>query len=89
MTATRIYLVKDKTTGTERLVEAYNQAHALRFVAQNTFDISVADQQSLVRLVEVGQKPERAIADKEEPPAEQDAVLPNCDILNGAPGVVA
>ena len=76
MTATRIYLVKDKTTGTERVVEAYNQAHALRFVAQNTFDISVADQQSLVRLVEAGQKPERAIADKEEPPAEQDAAFP-------------
>lgn len=80
MTATRIYLVKDKTTGTERLVEAYNQAHALRFVAQNTFDISVADQQSLVRLVEAGQKPERAIADKEEPPAEQDAAFPPLNI---------
>jgi hypothetical protein len=48
---TRIYLVNNKRGNEPRLVRAYNRAQALRHVAGDTLTVVVADQESLIQLI--------------------------------------
>jgi len=56
--ATRIYIVKNKHSGHERLIEASSQAGALSFVVKDTMTVELASQSELVRLVSEGALPE-------------------------------
>jgi len=67
--ATRIYVVGDKQGATQRLVRAGNQAQALRHVAKDRFEVKVADQNTLVFLMENGAKVETAETETVEQPA--------------------
>lgn len=63
--ATRIYVVRDNTSGSPRLVRAATQAQAIRHVVKDRFDVSVADQETLVSLMENGYKVETPEAEPE------------------------
>ena len=52
--STRIYLVTDVETNKHRLIRASNQAQAIKYAAQTRFDIEVAGQDDLVRLLTGG-----------------------------------
>jgi hypothetical protein len=52
--ANRIYLVKNKNTGVERLVRAVSRSEAVRFVARTSLESNAASQDDLVRLVAAG-----------------------------------
>ncbi len=58
-TATRTYLVKP-AEGKARLVEATNQAQALRHVAKDTFTVTVASGLETAKAMEAGAKLEQA-----------------------------
>ena len=64
----RIYLVTDRDTQTQRLIRAANQAQAVRHAAQSRFDIQVASQDTLVELLDAGQKVESAAQTTEPEP---------------------
>ncbi|OGB68599.1 MAG: hypothetical protein A2486_16190 [Burkholderiales bacterium RIFOXYC12_FULL_65_23] len=66
--STRIYLVTDRDTQTQRLIRAANQAQAVRHAAQSRFDIQVASQDTLVELLDAGQKVESAAQATETEP---------------------
>ncbi len=66
--STRIYLVTDRDTQTQRLIRATNQAQAVRHAAQSRFDIQVASQDTLVKLLDAGQKVESAATATEPEP---------------------
>lgn len=51
MATKRIYEVCNKATGVSRLVRAGSRAQAVGHVARNSFDVQVADQESIVKLV--------------------------------------
>lgn len=53
-TARRIYLVRDHTTGVERLIRAVSPAQARAHAARDQFDVSVATQEQLVALLTRG-----------------------------------
>lgn len=52
--STRIYVVTDTETNKHRLIRAGNQAQAIKYAAQTRFDIEVAGQDVLVRLLTGG-----------------------------------
>jgi hypothetical protein len=52
--ANRIYLVKNKNTGVERLIRAVSRVEAVRFVARTSLEANAASQEDLVRLVAAG-----------------------------------
>ena len=52
--STRIYVVTDIESNRHRLVRAANQAQAMRHVAQACFDVEVASQDDLVKLLSSG-----------------------------------
>lgn len=56
----RIYIVRDATTGDERLVSAASQAAALSHVAKTTFYVSVASVADAIRLTTEGVATEEA-----------------------------
>lgn len=62
MAATRIYVVKNKETGAERLVEGMNPSAVVRHVAQ-VFEAAPAGQQDLVRLLGAGKVVEKVGAE--------------------------
>lgn len=66
--STRIYLVTDRDTQTRRLIRAANQAQAVRHAAQSRFDIQVASQNDLVKLLAAGQTVESATQATEAEP---------------------
>lgn len=49
-TVSRIYRVKNKTTGDVRLVDAQTQARALRHVAADTFEVDVPTTRDALKL---------------------------------------
>lgn len=57
-----IYISKDKTAADSkpRVVEADNRAQALRFIAENTFDISTGNATEVARLMADGVQLENA-----------------------------
>lgn len=67
----RIYVVRRKETADGRLVRASHRDQALRHVAEDEFEVAVATQDDLVRMVELGIKPETA-GGKEAPPDGAD-----------------
>jgi len=62
MSNTRIYAVTPKVSEAPqvRLVEASNQAQAMRHVAKDTMNVTVASQQDLVKALGSGVKVETA-----------------------------
>lgn len=50
----RIYIVHDKQADTQRLVMAVNPAQALRFVANDRFDVSSANAVKVAELMSKG-----------------------------------
>lgn len=52
--STRIYLVTDIESNKHRLIRAGNQAQAIKYAAQTRFDIEVAGQDDLVKLLTGG-----------------------------------
>lgn len=52
--ANRIYLVKNKNTGVERLIRAVSRVESVRFVARTSLEANAASQEDLVRLVATG-----------------------------------
>lgn len=70
-TPTRIYKIKPKTgAATPRLVRAAHPAHALRHVATDVFDVTVATHDDLEDLLGDGVKVERITAEQHELPVE-------------------
>lgn len=65
-TSTRIYRVSG-ADHPARLVRATHKAHALTFVAKDTFVVSVATQDDLVDLLGDGVAIENSAAEKPEP----------------------
>lgn len=53
-TPTRIYVVKDNTTGQKLLIRAANQAQAVRRASITKFSATVASQDDLVTLIGQG-----------------------------------
>lgn len=69
-TDTRIYCITpkgDDGISKARLVDAPNQAQALRHVAASGFDIKLASQQRLVALLKIGIEVEKAGEDPANP----------------------
>lgn len=66
MAATRIYAVRDGKT--LRLVRATHPAHALRHVADETFEVTVAGQEELVKALADGAKVEDIKAEQQQLP---------------------
>lgn len=60
MAISRIYFVVNTKTGAERLIDAVNEAQAIRHVARDEYAASVAGQRTLVELLAKGVKVERA-----------------------------
>lgn len=60
----RPYIVTDKT-GASRLVQALNQAQALRHVARDTYTVRSASALDVISLMQAGVQPETASADQE------------------------
>lgn len=60
MSTSRIYLVKDKATGQERLVLGLHASQALRHVAEASFSVAVAKTTDVARLMVGGAKVETA-----------------------------
>ena len=60
----RPYIVTDKS-GVQRLVQAGNQAQALRHVATDQFNVKAASASEVIELMTAGVKPETASAEKE------------------------
>ena len=58
----RIYIVSDNETGVSKLVRANNKSQAIRYVAENILDASVATQEELVKLLSSGSEVESAVA---------------------------
>jgi hypothetical protein len=58
-TATRPYIVADKS-GAQRIVQAINQAQALRHVATDQFTVKAASASEVIDLMTAGVKPETA-----------------------------
>jgi hypothetical protein len=65
MSNTRIYLVTDTESNVHHLIRAGNQAQALRHAARNKFDVEVAGQDDLVKLVANGHAVEDASSEQE------------------------
>ena len=60
----RPYIVSDKQ-GAQRIVQAANQAQALRHVATDQFTVKAASASEVIDLMTAGVKPETASAEKE------------------------
>lgn len=65
--ATRIYLVEDTNIGAKTLVRANTQAQAVRHVTKERFEVTVADQETIVFMVGNGSRVEDAAAEPIEP----------------------
>lgn len=65
MSATRPYIVTDKA-GDTRLVQASNQAQALRHAATNQFTVRAATANEVLELMTRGVQPEVASQEKEQ-----------------------
>lgn len=50
-TPKRVYIIRNTTTGDERLVRAINASQARNHVARDTFAVAVASQNQLVELL--------------------------------------
>jgi hypothetical protein len=68
MAVTRIYLVRNKTTGALALVESAHPSTALRHVASTAFDVQVASAKEVADLMTAGAK----VAN----PGEEQLLLP-------------
>ncbi len=73
MSAIRPYIVTDKA-GDTRLVQASNQAQALRHAAINQFTVRAATANEVIELMTSGVQPEVASQDA----ATQDKEQPEC-----------
>lgn len=60
--AARIYVVTDKTANTKHLVQATNQAQAVRHIAAARLDCMVANSMEVVSLMQSGATVEDATA---------------------------
>lgn len=69
---TRIYSIEAKHADGFFLVEAASKATALRHVAEQVYDIKVADQRTLVDAIRAGIQIDNAVAEPPEP-GEPDA----------------
>ena len=69
MATTRIYVVRDTANESKRLVRASTQAQAIRHVVKDRFEVTVADQETLVFMMSNGAMVEDAAAE----PVEQQA----------------
>lgn len=67
---TRIYLVTDQTTQAQRLIEATNQAQAIRHAVHGRFAARVARQSDLIALLPNGAVVERAETTETTGPAD-------------------
>ena len=62
----RIYAVTSKADGSSRLVMAYNPAHAVRFVANDLFEVKAANAITVATLMTEGVKLEKAVGKDDE-----------------------
>lgn len=83
--ATRIYLVRNNQTGEEKLVEATLPAQVLRHVAKSLFSIDAVKQADLVRLLLAGNKPEKAVEEKDDSGNDSQAGATGADATGGTP----
>ena len=67
MATTRIYVVRDTANESKRLVRASTQAQAIRHVVKDRFEVTVADQETLVFMMSGGAKVEDAAVEPVEP----------------------
>lgn len=70
-TATRPYIVTDKATGKQRIVQAGTSAQALRHVAADTYTVAIAKANDVIALMASGVKAEVAGAEPEAEPQGQ------------------
>jgi hypothetical protein len=56
----RPYVVTDKASGTQRLVQASNATQAMRHAAHGTFSVAAATPNDVIALMAAGVKPETA-----------------------------
>jgi hypothetical protein len=66
-TNTRVYLVTETTTGTQRLIRATYRTTAIRHAAQDKFSAHKATHDELERLITAGVRVEQAIEQAPEP----------------------
>lgn len=61
----RLYKVTELSTGTVRIVEAYNAAHASKHVAGSLYDVKSVSGLEAVRLISEGVRLEVAVSEKD------------------------